>query len=145
MWFLTCFRLDILVRALVHILGLHIVCLGCPISSLPINRLRQLSTPAHAYAPLYLPPAARSNAAIPNTEVKHICPCCGTLCAPWHECLRCPQTAATHSPPFSRHRRQSARSPTILGGRLPGKIGNANTNLTTSVVRFLLYLPKGHS
>ena len=31
---------------------------GCPISSLPKNRLRQLSTPAHAYALLHLPPAA---------------------------------------------------------------------------------------
>ena len=37
--------------------------LGCPISSLPINRLRQLSTPAHAFALLHLPPAAQSNAA----------------------------------------------------------------------------------
>ena len=37
--------------------------LGCPISSLPTMRLRQLSTPAHTYAPLYLPPAARSNVA----------------------------------------------------------------------------------
>ena len=34
--------------------------LGCPISSLPINRHRQLSTPAHTYALLYLPPAAQS-------------------------------------------------------------------------------------
>ena len=32
-----------------------------------------LQTAAHAYAPLYLPQAARSNAAIPNTEVKLIC------------------------------------------------------------------------
>ena len=37
--------------------------LGCPISSLLINQLRQLSTPAHTYAPLYLPLAARSNVA----------------------------------------------------------------------------------
>ena len=37
--------------------------LGCPISSLPTMRLRQLSTPAHTYAPLYLPLAARSNVA----------------------------------------------------------------------------------
>ena len=43
---------------------------GTPISSLPINRLRQLSTPALAYAPLHLPLAARSNATNPNTEVK---------------------------------------------------------------------------
>ena len=37
--------------------------LGCPASSLPINRLRQLPTPAHAYALLHLPLAAQSNAA----------------------------------------------------------------------------------
>ena len=37
--------------------------LGCPVSSLPINRLRQLPTPALAYALLFLPPAAQSNAA----------------------------------------------------------------------------------
>ncbi len=36
---------------------------GTPISSLPTVRLRQLSTPAHAYALLHLPPAAQSNAA----------------------------------------------------------------------------------
>ena len=38
--------------------------LGCPVLSLPINRLRRSPTPALAYAPLFLPsPAARSNAA----------------------------------------------------------------------------------
>ena len=36
----------------------------------------------------------------------------------------------------SRTQKLSTCTPTILGGRLPGKIGNANTNLTTSVVRF---------
>ena len=56
--------------------------LGCPISSLPTMRLRQLSTPAHTYAPLYLPLAARSNVA-----------------------------AATRSGRFIRHRRRSHRSP----------------------------------
>ena len=56
--------------------------LGFPISSLPLKRLRQLSTPAHAYAPLHLPQAARSNAA-----------------------------AATRSARFSCHRQRSHRSP----------------------------------
>ena len=37
---------------------------GVPDSFLAGKRLRQLSTPAHAYAPLYPPPAARSNAAL---------------------------------------------------------------------------------
>ena len=60
--------------------------LGCPISSLPINRLRQLSTPAHAYALLNLPPAAQSNAA-----------------------------AATRSGRLLRHRRRSHRSPGKIG------------------------------
>ena len=50
---------------------------GPPVSGCgSLQKLRQtvlarfLQTAAHAYAPLYLPPAARSNAAIPNTEVK---------------------------------------------------------------------------
>ena len=34
--------------------------LGCPVSSLLINRLRQLPTPAHTFAPLYLPLAAQA-------------------------------------------------------------------------------------
>ena len=34
--------------------------LGCPISSLLINQLRQLSTPAHTFDLLYLPPAAQT-------------------------------------------------------------------------------------
>ena len=54
--------------------ALHTVRLGCPISSLPINRLRQLSTPAHAYAPLYLPLAARSNAAAATRSGRFIPP-----------------------------------------------------------------------
>ena len=36
------------------------------------KQARFLQTAAHAYAPLYLPLAARSNASIPNTEVKHM-------------------------------------------------------------------------
>ena len=44
--------------------------LGCPISSLPTMRLRQLSTPAHTYAPLYLSLAARSNVAAATRFVK---------------------------------------------------------------------------
>ena len=42
--------------------------LGCPVSSLPINRLRQLPTPAHTYAPLYLPPAALPS--LPKLELR---------------------------------------------------------------------------
>ncbi len=53
--------------------ALHAVRLGCPIFSLPINRLRQLSTPAHAYALLYLPPAAQSNAAAATRSPRCIC------------------------------------------------------------------------
>ena len=47
--------------------------LGCPISSLPINRLRHLSTPAHTYAPLHLPLAARSNVAAATRSGRCIC------------------------------------------------------------------------
>ena len=39
----------------------------------------------------------------------------------------------------SRTQKLSTSAPTILGGRLPGKIGNANMNLTASAVRFFLY------
>ena len=60
------------------------------------ERLRQLSTPAHAYAPLHLPPAARSNAA-----------------------------SATRSGRFIRHRRRSLRSPPLESSRRsPGKLEN---------------------
>ena len=56
-------------------------------------------------------------------------------------------TAATRSGRFIRHRRRFPRSPsrtqklssctlTILGGRLPGKIGNANTSLHSFVEAF---------
>ena len=38
----------------------------------------------------------------------------------------------------SRTQKLSSLAPTILGGRLPGKIGNANTNSTTKVVEFFL-------
>ena len=46
-----------------HSLRLGFSRLGYPLSSLPINWLRQLATPAHAYALLHLPLAAQSNAA----------------------------------------------------------------------------------
>ena len=39
----------------------------------------------------------------------------------------------------SRTQKLSTSAPTILGGRLPVKIGNANMNLTASAVRFFLY------
>ena len=65
--------------------------------------------------------------------------CCGTRqkLRPAKQACFLP-TAATRSGRFIRHRRRSHRSPsrtqklssctpTILGGRLPGKIGNANT------------------
>ena len=42
----------------------------------------------------------------------------------------------------SRTQKLSSSAPTILGGRLPGKIGNANTSLTEKSVGLLLY-PKG--
>ena len=72
--------------------ALFTVRLGCPIFSLPINRLRQLSTPAHAYAPLHLPLAAQSNAA-----------------------------AATRSPRFICHRQRSGRSPVAVSGSISGR------------------------
>ena len=40
--------------------------------------------------------------------------CCGALCAPWRERLRCTQTAATRSGRSSRHRRRSHRSPSCF-------------------------------
>ena len=46
--------------------------LRCSTPSSAAARLRQLSTAAHAFAPLDLPQAARDNAANPNTEVKHM-------------------------------------------------------------------------
>ena len=77
--------------------------------------------------------------------------CCGTRHPRRHECLPRLPTAATRSAPSSRHRRQSPRSPTrtqklssfaptILGGRLPGKIGNANINPQPNGWGFLLLL-----
>ena len=39
----------------------------------------------------------------------------------------------------SRTQKLSSFAPTILGGRLPGKIGNANTSLTEKSVGLLLY------
>ena len=44
--------------------------LRCPTKSSGLRCSSILSTATHAYAPLYLPLAARGNAAIPNTEVK---------------------------------------------------------------------------
>ncbi len=49
--------------------------------------LRRWSTAAHAYALLYLPLAAQSNAAV-----------CGARRSPRHECLRCSSTAAHAAP-----------------------------------------------
>ena len=50
--------------------------LRCPISSSALIRLRQLSTAAHAYAPLLLPQAARGNAAglSPSVLIHHRLP-----------------------------------------------------------------------
>ena len=102
---------------------------------------RFLTTAALAAPSLDPPLAAVGLATNPNTEVKLICNHitwratlllrCPVLSLPLKRLPRSP-TAATRSPPSFRHRRQSARS--------PGKIGNANTNLTTSVVRFFLCL-----
>ena len=51
--------------------------MGPPVSVCGARQKRRLTkqacflpTAAHTYAPLHLPPAARGNAAIPNTEVK---------------------------------------------------------------------------
>ena len=56
---------------------------GAPISSLPTARLRQLSTPAHAYALLHLPPAAQSNAAAATRS--------GRCFRHWRRSLRSPR------------------------------------------------------
>ena len=40
----------------------------------------------------------------------------------------------------SRTQKLSSFAPTILGGRLPGKIGNANTIAATERLRLLLYI-----
>ena len=48
-----------------------------------------------------------------------------------------------HLFPF-RTQKLSSFAPTILGGRLPGKIGNANTSLHRNVEVFLMYRNRFH-
>ena len=85
--------------------------LGCPISSLPTMRLRQLSTPAHTYAPLYLPLAARSNAAAATATRQE---------PPFGRLLACMAPAGAHrSGRFLCHRQRSHRSP---GERVSAKL-----------------------
>ncbi len=117
---------------------------GPPVSVCGARRILRLTkqacflpTAAHAAPSLHPPPAALGLAAIPNTEVKHMC-----ADNTWRAMLRCPvcalppkrlcctPTAATRSPPSSRHRRQSARS--------SGKIGNANTETSYESRRFFV-------
>ena len=81
----------------------------------------------HSLRLLYPPPAALPLLPIPNTEVKLMYACCGARHLRRRNRLPHLPTAATRSGRLICLRQRSHRSPTILGGRLPGKIGNANT------------------
>ena len=51
--------------------------LGCPVNVLGDGAPSSLTDPGHSLRSLYPPQAALPSLPIPNTEVKHICPCCG--------------------------------------------------------------------
>ena len=100
------------------------------------EQARFLQTAAHAYAPLQLPLAARSNAAIPNTEVKLMYADNSSK----HK-IQCSIFRKRKIPSVSWLFLSPQRPPPLRGPhfsrRLPGKIGNANTDLHRNVEVFL--------